>query len=142
LSEPEIIALTTYMESFKHNLRMYLSTHSYGTMLLWPFGFDFIYIKNWKEHEEVGRRWYHKVKETTGTEYLLGNSADILYTANGASDDHAVAFANANLAFTLELPGGGRNGFDFPEEEIFQLVQETFLGYREFGLFVGERYNY
>ena len=142
LSEPETIALTTYMESFKYNLRMYLSTHSYGNLLLWPFGFDFVYIKNWREHNEVGQRWVKTVNETTGTVYQLGNSADILYTANGASDDHAVAFANANLAFTLELPGGGPNGFDYPQEKVFDLVQETFLGYREFGLFVGERYNY
>lgn len=90
---------------------MYLSTHSYGNYLLWPFGFDFgIYIKNWKEHTEVGQRWVDAVEKATGTFYELGNSADILYTANGASDDHAVAFANANLAFTLELTGGGPNG--------------------------------
>jgi hypothetical protein len=143
VSEPETIALTTYMESFKYNLRMYLSTHSFGSMLLWPFGFAFdVYIKNWKEHNEVGMRWVKKLNETTGTLYTLGNSADILYTAYGASDDHAVAHANANLAFTLELPGGGPNDFDYPEEKIYELVKETFLGYREFGFFVGERYNY
>lgn len=131
------------MDSFKHNLRMYLSTHSYGTLLLWPFGFEFdVYVKNWKEHNEVGQRWVTRVRQATGTVYELGNSADILYTANGASDDHAVAYGNANIAFTLELPGGGPNGFDYPEDKIFALVQETLVGYREFGLFIGERYNY
>lgn len=67
----------------------------------------------------------------------MGNSADILYTANGkyfrwswvekpdlflsntgASDDHAVAFANANLAYTLELTGGGKDGFDYPQDKV------------------------
>lgn len=104
LSEPEIAGLAKYMESFKYNLRMYLSTHSYGNYLLWPFGFDFdVYIKNWKEHELVGQRWVDVINRHSGTFYTLGNSADILYTANGASDDHAVAYANANLAFTLEV---------------------------------------
>lgn len=121
---------------------MYLSTHSYGNYLLWPFGFDFnVYIKNWKEHEEVGQRWVNTINQATGTNYRLGNSADLLYTANGASDDHAVAYANANLAFTLELTGG-RYGFDYPQDMVADLAKETFLGYREFGLYIGEHYNY
>lgn len=111
--------------------------------MLWPFGFEFdVYIKNWKEHILVGQRWVDAIQRATGKFYDLGNSADLLYTANGASDDHAVAFANANLAFTLELTGGGPNGFDFPEEEVFELAKETFLGYREFGLYIGDNYNY
>lgn len=143
ISEPETLALTSYMESFKFNLRMYLSTHSYGNYLLWPFGFAFnVYVKNWKEHVEVGQRWVDTVNKATGTFYRLGNSADLLYTANGASDDHALAFANANLAFTLELTGGGSRGFDFPQDMVAALARETFLGYREFGLFIAERYNY
>lgn len=131
------------MESFKFNLRMYLSTHSYGDLVLWPFGFEFdVYIKNWKQHSQVGQLWADAIFAATGKVYEVGNSADILYTANGASDDHAVAFANADLAYTLELTGGGPNGFDFPEENVFELAQETFLGYRQFGLYIGERYNY
>lgn len=110
---------------------------------MWPFGFDFnVYIKNWKEHEEVGQRWVDTINKATGTFYRLGNSADILYTANGASDDHAVAYANANLAFTLELTGGGNEGFDFPQNRAADLARETFLGYREFALYIGEHYNY
>lgn len=143
LSEPETVALTTYMDSFKFNLRMYLSTHSYGNYVLWPFGFEFnVYIKNWKEHQLVGQRWVDAIFNATGKPYVLGNSADLLYTANGASDDHAVALANANLAYTLELTGGGSDGFDFPEEDVFELAKETFIGYREFGLYIGENYNY
>lgn len=143
ISEPETQALVSYMESFKHNLRLYASTHSYGPYVLWPFGFAFnTYVKNWKEHEEIGKRWVDEIYKVKGTFYELGNSADLLYTANGASDDHALAYANANLAFTLELTGGGKEGFDFPQDMLFDLVKETFIGYREFGLFIGEKYFY
>lgn len=132
------------MESFKYNLRMYLSTHSYGPMVLWPFGFEMdTYVRNWKEHIEVGQKWVDAIyAHDNRTNYMLGNSADILYTANGASDDHAVAFANANLAYTLELPGGGSYGFDYPQDMVAGLSRQTFLGYREFGLYIGEHYNY
>lgn len=142
MSEPETSALAKYMESFKYNLRMYLSTHSYGPLVLWPFGFELnVYIKNWREHELVGQKWVDVMK-AAGTNYTLGNSADILYTANGASDDHAVAYAKANLAYTLELPGGGKAGFDYPQDMIHDLARQTFQGYREFGLYIGENYNY
>lgn len=117
---------------------MYLSTHSYGNYLLWPFGYEFdVYVENWKQHEQVGQRWVDTINDATGTFYRLGNSADLLYTAHGASDDHAIAYANATLAFTLELTGG-RYGFDYPEDLVAELARETFLGYREFGLYVAE----
>lgn len=78
LSEPETSALATYMESFKYNLRMYLSTHSFGNYVLWPFGFaESTYIKNWKEHIEVGQLWVNEIYNTTGQFYLLGNSVDV-----------------------------------------------------------------
>jgi hypothetical protein len=60
----------------------------------------------------------------------------------GASDDFAVSYGNANLAYTLELTGGGNAGFDYPQDMIYDLVQETFIGYREFALYIKERFNY
>lgn len=120
---------------------MYLSTHSFGNYLLWPYGYAFnTFVPNWQEHELVGQRWVDTIFQATGTFYELGNSADLLYTANGASDDHAVAYANAHIAFTLELTGGGSSGFDFPQERVLELSRETFLGYRQFALYIGDTY--
>jgi hypothetical protein len=83
-SEPEIAAMGKYMVSFKDNLRLYLSTHSAGNYILWPFGFKFDgYVKNYKEHQRLGERVANVVRNATGTDYLTGNAADILYTATG-----------------------------------------------------------
>ncbi|CAG9799908.1 unnamed protein product [Chironomus riparius] len=142
LSEPETAAVAKYMESFKNNLRLYLSTHTYGGLVLWPFGFAMdIYIKNHKEHQKLGEKFANAISVATGTEYEVGNSADILYTAYGASDDFAIAYGGADFAYTLELPGGGPNGFDYPQDMIHDLVKETFIGYREFSLFIKERFK-
>ncbi|KAG5677265.1 hypothetical protein PVAND_007036 [Polypedilum vanderplanki] len=141
LSEPETQAMAAYMQSFKYNFKLYLSTHTYGSLVLWPFGFEFIYVKNHKEHHLMGEKFRDAIYEATGTLYRVGNSADILYTANGASDDFALAYANANFAYTLELPGGGSAGFDYPQSMIYDLVRETFIGYRQFGLHIKERFN-
>lgn len=61
----------------------------------------------------------------------------------GCSDDYALAYANANFAYTLELtPGGsGRLWHDFPQDRIYDLVKETFLMYREFALYINEKFN-
>jgi hypothetical protein len=76
--------MANYMKSFQDNFRLYLSTHTYGNFVLWPFGFAFdVYIKNHKTHHELGLRFANAIKEATGTVYTVGNSADILYTANG-----------------------------------------------------------
>jgi Zinc carboxypeptidase len=131
------------METFKFNLRMYLSVHSAGGQILWPFGFNFnVYVKNWKEHQAVGQIWADAVFKSTGLVYEVGNSADVLYTANGASDDYALAFANANLAYTIELPPSDFNWHDYPQDMIYDLAKGTFFGYRALGLYIGAHYNY
>ncbi|XP_070494548.1 carboxypeptidase B1-like [Chironomus tepperi] len=142
LSEPETAALAKYMKSFKTNLRLYLSTHTHGGYVLWPLGFAMdVYIKNHKEHQELGERYANAIFAATGRNYTVGNSADVLYIASGASDDFAIAYGNANFAYTLELPGGGSKGFDYPQDMIHDLVKETFIGYREFSLFIKERFK-
>jgi hypothetical protein len=142
LSEEETFAVARYMDTFKTNFALYLATHSYGPMVLWPFGFEFdLYINNWRDHQEAGEKWKEAVLGGGGEDYEVGNSADILYTANGASDDYAIAMTKAKMAYTLELPGGGTRGFDFPEEQIYDLVKSTFLGYQAFGHYIAEKYN-
>jgi hypothetical protein len=44
------------------------------------------------------------------------------------------------MSIVIELPGGGQRGFDFPEEDIEDLVKETFQGLRQFGLYVAENF--
>lgn len=46
-----------------------------------------------------------------------------------------------DLVYTLELTRGGLTGFDFPENQIGQLVRETFHGYRAIGLHIGRTYT-
>ena len=88
MSEPEIKANADYMATFKDNLRLYLSVHTYGDYVLFPFGFDFdVWVNNWREHILVGQKFVDAIYAASGNTkyYELGNSADLLYTANGAS---------------------------------------------------------
>lgn len=94
-------------------------------------------IDNWEQHKTLGDKFAKAVQATSGTKYRVGNSAYELYPAYGASDDYA-ASAGVPLAYTIELPGGGRYGFDLPANQIPKVVQETFNGFLEMLKYVGE----
>lgn len=59
----------------------------------------------------------------------MGNAAIELYPAYGGSDDYAYFFG-VEASFTIELTGGGRNGFDLPANRLQAAVDETWLGFR------------
>lgn len=90
-----------------------MSVHSWGDMVLWPWGFSGStgWISNWQYHQDVGMLWHDAVRAATGKVYRVGNIADILGNAFGASDDHMSGGQGVELVYTLELTGGGLTGF-------------------------------
>lgn len=139
LSEVESFAMNNYMTRYRPMVKMYMSVHSWGDMVLYPWGFSGStgWIQNWQHHHEVGQLWATAIRQATGKNYVVGNIADVLGNAFGASDDHMAGEQQVELVYTLELTGGGSTGFDFPESQIEGLVKESFWGYRALGLYVG-----
>jgi hypothetical protein len=127
-SESEVAALAALMKKYE-NLKLYLAIHSYGNWVLYPYGYALgVPVSNANEHHQLGVQFANTVRAINGTSYTVGNSADLLYIASGASDDYAAAVGKAHLAYTLELPGGGSNGFDIQAYRIPAVVAETFPG--------------
>lgn len=102
--------------------------------------FSSIRIDNYEVHIEIGERALAALTAVNGTKYELGNSAELLYIASGASDDYAVSVGSKH-AFTVELPGGGTEGFDIEAYRISGIVAETWPALREVGSFVNEKYG-
>ncbi|XP_052859778.1 carboxypeptidase B-like [Anopheles cruzii] len=71
-----------------------------------------------------------------GPEYEVGNSADVLYTASGASDDYVYS-EGVPYAYTVELTGGGLEGFDLPASELSKVASDTFVLFKVFGQYAG-----
>ena len=130
------------MTRYRPKVRMYISVHSFGDMVLYPWGYSGSpgLIGNWQRHQTVGNLWAAAIRAQTGKVYQVGNIADILGNAFGASDDHMAGEQLVNLVYTLELTRGGQTGFDFPESQIEGLVKETFWGYRALGLYISQTY--
>lgn len=97
-------------------------------------------VDNWKEHEEVGKRFASVVFAKTQISYDVGNSADLMYKAAGGSDDYAV-ITGVNVAYTIELNGTRQNNFHPTPEQLPIIVTGASAGILEFGRYVAEKWG-
>ncbi|GJQ71040.1 hypothetical protein Trydic_g950 [Trypoxylus dichotomus] len=130
-SESETRAFRDYALNIE-NIDLYLAVHSYGQYILYPWGYTSALPDNAPQLQALGEQVYRAIYAVAGTRYTVGSSTNVLYAASGASDDWTFAVAGAPLSYTLELPGGGQNGFDLPASRILSVCQETWEGIRVF----------
>ncbi|XP_053687539.1 carboxypeptidase B-like [Sabethes cyaneus] len=136
-SEIETKAMMDQMEKYKPALVMYIAVHTSGEMILWPWGYEMDhYCDNWEEHDDLGKQAAAAIREVGGNEWTVGNAADILYKASGATDDYGL-YRGARLSYTIELTGGGIEGFDLPEAQLPKAVTDAMEIYKTFGAYVG-----
>ncbi|KAJ1530656.1 hypothetical protein ONE63_005528 [Megalurothrips usitatus] len=115
------------------NVKMYLTLHSYGPEILYPWGYD-ANLPDAEDKDELVSiaEEANKAIVAAGSEpFKVENSAG-LYPAAGASDDWSKGVAGIAKAYTIELQGGGYNGFDLPASEIQGVVQQLFEGFKVF----------
>lgn len=128
-SEVEAQHLRDFLANNK-GIKAYLTLHSYGQYLLYPWGYADILCDNWKELDDLGQNINAAISAVNGTTYTVGGSTQVLYAAAGASDDWAMGGAGIDIVYTIELPGGGTYGFDLPAERIKDVAVETFEGFK------------
>ncbi|XP_075162515.1 carboxypeptidase B1 [Haematobia irritans] len=126
-SEPETQVLRDLMHSLTGRAKMYLTLHSYGNYLLYPWGWTSALPDTVKDLDEVAQAGASAIRSATGTRYTVGTSTNVLYAAAGGSDDYAFAKANIPISITMELPAGG-SGFDPKPAQIESFVSETWIG--------------
>ncbi|XP_017100162.2 carboxypeptidase B1 [Drosophila bipectinata] len=128
-SEPEAVVVRDLMHSLSDRGIMYLTIHSYGNYLLYPWGWTSDLPDNWEDLDAVASTGAEAIKNATGTVYTYGSSTNVLYIAAGASDDYGY-YAGFNVSITMELPGAGSIGFNPPVTRIDEFVTETWIGIR------------
>lgn len=91
-SEPETQAIDELMRRYRPNIRAYITVHSFGDMVLYPWGYAGSpgLIGNHAYHHEVGLLWRNAIQAQTGKVYAVGNTAALLGNAFGCSDDHVI----------------------------------------------------
>lgn len=140
-SEPEVHAIAKLLRETE-NVKLYLTVHSYGNYLLYPFGYkEDVPNPNTKNLQKLGERVAKAILgKNPSRVFKVGNSAALLYPATGTSDDYAAGPAGVDFAYTIELPGGGEGGFQIGPEKIVGVGEEMFEAYREFSKWAGETF--
>ncbi|RZC35009.1 Peptidase M14 and/or Propep M14 domain containing protein [Asbolus verrucosus] len=136
-SEVETRHLRDYLNKTA-NIKAYLTLHSYGQYLLYPWGYSDALCDNWRELDALGNQVNDAIAAVSGTTYTVGSSTHVLYAAAGASDDWAMGGAGIDIVYTIELPGGGWYGFDLPASRILPVCIETFEGFKVYADYVAK----
>ncbi len=127
-SEAETKVIRDTAKGIKDTCKFYLTLHSFGKYLLYPWGYTSELPDTWKEIHEIAEIGADAIRRKTGTNYTVGSSTNTLYAAAGGSDDYMFGVMKIPIAITMELPGGGNFGFDLPPSKIKETVEESAEG--------------
>ncbi|KAH8398788.1 hypothetical protein KR222_003918 [Zaprionus bogoriensis] len=138
-SEPETQLVRDLLLGLTGRGKFYLTLHSYGNYLLYPWGWTSDLPSDWRNNDEVAQAGAAAIAASTGTKYTVGSSTNVLYAAAGGSDDYAFGVAKFPVSITMELPAGG-TGFNPTTAQILPFVTETWTGIRAMALKVASKY--
>merc|ERR1719186_391362 len=130
-SEPESRALRDFIMERKDNMRMYLSFHSYGQMIMYPWGYEYLDPKDSAELHRMGTVG----AKAMNVSYEVGSTAKIIgYRAAGCSKDWAYGSAGIKYSYTIELPPDKEwPGFKLPASRIKKTAREAVKAVRAMG---------
>ncbi|KAK2817812.1 hypothetical protein Q7C36_021745 [Tachysurus vachellii] len=127
LSEPEAKAVTDFLSDNRDNILCFLTIHSYGQLILLPYGHPNITAPNEDELMKVGLAAADAIKAVHGMDYTVGTPPNVLYPNSGSSRDFA-RLIGIPFSFTFELRDKGQHGFMLPEDQIQPTCEEAYQG--------------
>lgn len=139
-SEIETQNLKAYIENWRQNIKLYLSLHSYGNYIFYPWGYTYELPQDHSELHNLAENVNAAIVNAGGNAYKI-SSSNVLYLVSGGSYDWIKGSAGIQLAFTIELPKGKIDFFHPGGQEIFPIVRETFPGIRAYGEYVAKKFG-
>lgn len=126
-SEPETQAVRDTILNSEVNFKVFLSFHSYGEVVLFPWGHSMDPCPDYVELLEGGTAIAKAIHKCTGHTYRVGSTKDLMYYSSGTSTDWAYAIAKIPYCYMLELRAK-KYRFLLPKEEILPTCQESLNG--------------
>nr|XP_026494165.1 zinc carboxypeptidase-like [Vanessa tameamea] len=117
-SEPETLSLSEYIRSVGDRIDLYISIHSFGQLLMVPFGNSTATYANYHDAVNIGRRAMGALSVRYGTQYVTGNIAEAIYQATGGSVDWVKEHLKVPLVYAYELRDRGTFGHILPPDQI------------------------
>ncbi|KAM3965859.1 carboxypeptidase B-like [Aphomia sociella] len=126
-SEPETAAVRRTIIESDSTFKVFLSFHSYGEVIIFPWGYTSDPCPDYVELLEGGTVMAKAIHETNGNTYKVGSTKDLMYFAAGTSTDWSYAVASIPYSYMVELRGK-KHRFLLPKEEIVSTSVEIFNG--------------
>ncbi len=129
-SEPETRAVRDFVATLP-NLVGFIDYHSYGQLILWPWGYTTNSPPDRVELDRIGRMMEQEVESAYGTDYRQGQASTTLYLASGVSNDWAYGVHRVP-ALAIELRDRGTYGFRLPPDQIRPTQHESYLAFEAY----------
>ncbi|XP_045451565.1 carboxypeptidase B-like [Melitaea cinxia] len=137
-SEPETAAVKKVILESGTDFKVFLSLHSYGEVIIFPWGYTADPCPDYVELLEGGTAMAKAIFDTSGHTYKVGSTKDLMYYAAGTSIDWSYAVASIPYSYMIELRGKTHR-FLLPKEEIISTAKETMSGITRLMDFVDKR---
>ncbi|KAI8272552.1 putative metallocarboxypeptidase A [Colletotrichum sp. SAR11_57] len=126
-------ALSRKLAATPGGIRLFIDWHSYSQLILLPWGFSCapdVLPKNLQAQRDVGGGYAAAINATSGEEYQVGPSCEILYYSTGSARDFHHGALNATYSWSVELrpKTSGAGGFVLPPELIRPTAKEHWAG--------------
>ncbi|CAO1324234.1 unnamed protein product [Diamesa hyperborea] len=125
-SEPETQAVRNIMLSLRDKIKMYISIHTFGNTILYPYGFSTTKHPRGNELHAVALAGAEAVFAATGSVFVPGQSGSQLYVAAGGSDDYADSIG-IPFAYTFELGDEKYQRFAVNEQFIEPTIKDGWI---------------
>lgn len=126
-SEPETEAVVKFLTKRKYNLKSYLTFHSYGQFMVYPYAYKAEKPKDAPALQRVANLAVQRIKKKTKSNYSAAATHELLSIAGGGSDDWAYDALQVKYVYTVELRDRGRYGFILPPDQILPTSQEGYI---------------
>ncbi|XP_049875904.1 carboxypeptidase A1-like [Pectinophora gossypiella] len=137
-SEPETTAVRNTIINADTTFKVFLSFHSYGEVIIFPWGYTSEPCPDYVELLEGGTAMAKGIYETHGHTYKVGSTKDLMYYAAGTSVDWSYGSANIPFSYMVELRSK-KHRFLLPKEEIIYTAREVWNGVTRLMDFVDRR---
>ncbi|KAH8239225.1 hypothetical protein KR032_002175 [Drosophila birchii] len=130
-SEMETRAMRNILDRLSPNMLFFLSLHSYGQSIMYPWGYSRDAPQYWRELSSLANSGRTAIKSYNGREYRTGSISCLTKrTIAGSVVDYVYGVLRVPMALVMELPSR-ELGFQPPVEMISQIGHESWYGIRE-----------
>jgi len=137
-SELETKAAKQWVEMHRNKIVLYINFHAYGQLWMTPYGYSEDKPSNEKEMLDYSKIAVEAIQNVRGTTYTTGPVYTTIYPASSISVDWVRGAEEILIAYTVELPDKGLNGFITPVDEIGPVGKETWKGIEQLLLKLAE----